>query len=177
MYAATDNFDPAVMAAFMRTPEMYWATRDAFSPSPETMDFAGHMARPDVWTMAATYQGKLVGFVQFTRRTSICAEMEAAFLEGYRGKVALGFCQFALGIAFDIKCLLKVIAVVPSDNRPALMGVRRLGFAEEGRLQQAIVRGESRFGKAGLYDLVLFGRGRHAAQKGVKQGNGIEEYS
>jgi RimJ/RimL family protein N-acetyltransferase len=167
MFGATDTFDPAAMQQFMRQPDIFWSTRDALSPPPEVTDFTGHFVHPDVWTMAATWEGDPIGFVQFVKRGPILAEMTAGFHEEFRGRVALGFSRFAIGSVFEKKGILKIVAIVPSDNRPALAGIRRLGFAAEGRLTRAIVRNSNRWGPAGLYDLTLWGLSKPGMNGGL----------
>jgi RimJ/RimL family protein N-acetyltransferase len=157
---ATDNFNHAAMQDFMRIPELYWSAADALSPQPEQIDFVGHMAHPDTWTVAITYDQYIVGYVQFIRRTSIGAEIHVGFHPNFRGHIAKGAIQYAIGVAFGVKHLLKLWAIIPSDNRPAIALSRSIGFVPEGRLRQAIMRGDSRWGKAGLKDLVLLGLSR-----------------
>jgi RimJ/RimL family protein N-acetyltransferase len=156
-FAATDNFNREAMQDFMRIPEIYWSAADALSPQPEQMDFLQHMAHPDTWTVAIHYGEHIIGYVQFIRRTSIGAEIHTGFHPNFRGRVAKSAVQYAIGIAFGQKHLVKLWAIIPSDNRPAILGAKAVGFSIEGRLRQAIMRGESRWGKAGVKDLVLLG--------------------
>lgn len=139
-FEVTDRFDPEVMQAFRRRPDIYWPSTDALSPPPEAMDFIGHMLHPDVWTVAGTLGGLIFGYCEFNRKTSIGAEFHAAFHPQFRGRIAREVCRAAIDIAFTKKGLLKLWAPVPSDNRRAILGAHFLGFREEGRLTRAIVR-------------------------------------
>jgi RimJ/RimL family protein N-acetyltransferase len=163
-FAATDNFNHEAMQDFMRIPEIYWSAADALSPQPEQIDFVGHMSHPDTWTVAIHYGEFIVGYVQFIKRTSVGAEIHTGFHPNFRGRVAKEAIQYAIGIAFSVKHLLKLWAIVPSDNRPAIVLARAVGFEPEGRLRQAIMRGESKWGKAGLKDLVILGLSRDQAK-------------
>jgi RimJ/RimL family protein N-acetyltransferase len=159
-FSASDHFDRGAMQAFMRIPEIYWSASDALSPPPEAMDFISHMAHQDTWTVAITYGEFIIGYVQFIRRTSIGAEVHTGFHPNFRGGVAKAAVQYAIGQAFGVKHLVKLWAIIPSDNRPAILGAKSVGFSPEGRLRQAIMRGESRWGKAGIKDLVILGLSR-----------------
>lgn len=138
--AVTDRFDPYVMQAFMRQPDIYWAGADALAPQPEQRDFVSYLQHSDVWTLGAFHAGFVFGFVTFNQRTSVGAEIHVGFHPQYRGYIAGKVVQFALDQAFNQKGLLKVWAPIPADNRAAIMGARRLGFHVEGRLTNAIVR-------------------------------------
>ena len=142
----------------MRHPDIYWPTRDAIAPQPENVHFI--FDDPEVWTVAALWDGHIIGYVQFIRKTSIGAEVHTAFMPEFRGKPAKAIGQFAIAKAFTEKALLKLWAPIPSDNRPAMMAARLMGFRVEGRLTRAIIRGDSRWGKAGIYDMVLFSLNR-----------------
>ncbi len=135
-----DQFDPLAMQAFRRRPDVYWGAADALSPPPEAMDFVGHMLHPDVWTVAGTLDGLIFGYCEFNRRTSVGAEFHVGFHPQFRGAVALAVCRFAISRAFNEKGLVKLWSPIASDNRGAILGARRLGFREEGRLTAAIVR-------------------------------------
>lgn len=154
-FEATDRFQPEAMQQFMRRPDIYWSGTDALAPPPESVDFVAHMLHPDTWITAALFNGHIIGYVQFLRRTSICAEIHVGFHPQCRGKVARGFVQDAIFKAFKTKGLLKLLAVIPSDNRPAILGARHIGFVQEGRLTRAIVRQND--GGTPLRDLIILG--------------------
>lgn len=135
-----EQFDPLAMQAFRRRPDVYWSSTDALSPPPEALDFVGHMLHPDVWTIAGMLDGHIFGYVEFNRRTSIGAEIHVGFHPQFRGVIARAVTQFAIHKAFNEKMLVKIWAPIPSDNKAALYGARHLGFREEGRLVNAIVR-------------------------------------
>lgn len=158
-FAVTDRFDPEVMQAFMRRPDVYWSAADALMPPPEAMDFVGHMAHPDVYTLAATHGGHVVGYVQFNKRTSIGAEIHVGFHPQYRGIVAKRVVEYAIGLVFRDKGLLKLWAIVASDNRAAVLGAKAIGFTPEGRLRNAIVRDVAAGGPP-LADLIILGLSR-----------------
>lgn len=158
-FDVTDRFDPTVMQDFMRRPDIYWASNDALMPPPEVMNFVEHMLHPDTWTVAATFQGHIIGYVKFVRRTSIMVEMVVGFHPQFRGRIARACVLAAIGQAFREKGFLKIVAVIPDDNKAALVGIRRLGagFVLEGRLSRAIVR-EGR--NPPIADLLIFGLSR-----------------
>lgn len=139
-FNVTDRFDPTAMQAFMRQPELYWPVRDALSPQPEAVDFVAHMLEPTVWTLAGTLRGHIVGYVQFTARTSVMVEMTVGFHPQFRGRIAKAIVQHAIGLTFRDRGVLKIIACVAADNRAARLGTSLLGFHEEARLRRAIVR-------------------------------------
>jgi RimJ/RimL family protein N-acetyltransferase len=159
-FGASENFQLEAMQQFMRIPEVYWSSADALAPSPEAVDFVGHMAHADTSTIAITYAEYIIGYVQFIRRTSIGAEIHVGFHPTFRGRVAKAAIQYCIGQAFTLKGMLKLWAIIPSDNRPAIALARAIGFVPEGRLRQSIMRGDSRFGQAGLKDLVMLGFSR-----------------
>ena len=150
-----EQFDPLAMQAFRRRPDVYWPAADALSPPPEAMDFVGHMLHRDVWTIAGMLAGHIFGFVEFTRRTSVMAELSVGFHPQFRGTIARAVIQFAIKKAFEEKGLVKLCAPIASDNRQAIMGARLIGFKEEGRLTRAIVR-QVKSGPP-LRDLVIMG--------------------
>lgn len=154
-FAVTDVFNPVAMQEFRRRPDIYWAGADALSPPPEALDFVGHMLHPDVWTVAGTLGGIIFGYVEFNRKTSIGAEIHVAFHPQFRGKIARAVTLEAIRRAFAYKGLIKLWAPIPSDNRRALMGARLIGFREEGRLTNAIVRNTDDTHTTPLRDLVL----------------------
>lgn len=149
-FSATDQFDPQAMQAFMRQPEIYWATSDRMAPPPEVMDFIGHLMSPYTWTVAAKWEQTIIGYVQFVQRTSVLAELHVAFHPQARGLVARTFTGYAIARAFTERGLLKLLAVIPSDNRRAVMAAHLMHFRLEGTLTCAIVR------ESGLRDLLLF---------------------
>lgn len=155
MLTVTGHFDVEAMQRFMRLPDIYWPAQDALAPPPEAVNFAEYMTLPTVRTVAARYGEHIVGFVQVTQRTSIGGELHCAFHPQARGMIARAVVQHAVALAFTQWGYLKLWSPIASNNRPALYGARHLGFREEGRLVRAIARGESQWGPAGLYDLVI----------------------
>ena len=150
--SVTEAFDVKAMADFMRVPELYWATRDALAPPPECIDFAGHMMQPTVWTVAAMWEQQIIGYVQVVLRTSIMGEVTTAFHPLCRGRFAKVVGEYVIERAFGEKGYAKLVAVVPTDNRRAIVAAKVLGFVVEGRLTKAIVRQPH-----GLTDLLVFG--------------------
>lgn len=151
MFSATDQFDPYKMQAFCRRPEIYWAINDAMSPQPEAMDFISHLMSQYTWTVAAQWDGEIIGYVQFVQRTSVAAEMTVGFHPQARGRVARTFTEYAIGRAFTERGLLKLCAVIPADNRRAIVAAYVMHFRLEGRLRNSVVR------DGGLQDLLVFG--------------------
>ena len=151
MFSASDQFDPYAMQDFMRRPEIYWAVSDHMAPPPEHMDFIGHLRSPYIWTVAALWHQSIIGYVLFETRTSVAAVLHVAFHPQARGQVAKTFTQHAIGRAFTERGLLKLWAFIPTDNRRALVGARKIGFHEEGRLTRSIMR------EGALRDLVVMG--------------------
>lgn len=154
-FNVTDRFDPVAMQAFRRRPDIYWPGADALSPPPEALDFVTHMMHPDIWTVAGTLGGHIFGYVEFNRRTSIGAEVHAAFHPQFRGAIARAVFKSAIAEAFARKGLLKLWGPIPSDNRAALMGARLCGFREEGRITNAVVRDVKDGNGPPLRDLVI----------------------
>lgn len=150
MFSATDQFDPQQMQSFMRRPDIYWPAMDAMAPPPETMDFIGHLMSPYTWTVAAMWSGEIIGYVQFVTRTSVGAELSVAFHPQARGRVAKAFTEYAVGRAFSERGLLKLWAIIPSDNRRAIMAAHIMHFHLEGRLTKGMMR------EGGLRDLLIF---------------------
>lgn len=165
MFAMSERYDMQAMCQFMARPEIYWATHDRLFPQPEQVDFRPELCHPQTATFAAMYQGQIVGYVQFMRRTSISAEMHLAFREGFRGKVAKTMTLYAMSQIFQ-RGMLKVWAGVPSDNRLALLAARHIGMKQEGTLTRAIVT------EGGLRDLLVFAISKDALI-GHKAGNGV----
>lgn len=151
MFSATDSFDPHEMQAFCRRPDIYWAINDAMSPPPEAMDFISHLLSPYTWTVAAQWNGEIIGYVQFVQRTSVGAELTVAFHPQARGRVARTFTEYAIGRAFTERGLLKLWAIVPADNRRAIVAAYVMHFRLEGRLRNSVMR------EGGLRDLLMFG--------------------
>jgi RimJ/RimL family protein N-acetyltransferase len=158
--ALTDRYDLGAMAAFMRTDDIYWSATDALAPQPEQMDFEGYLLHPDVWSLAATYDGHVIGYVLFNKRTSVGAEIHCGFHKAVRGAVTKTFVQLAIARAFEERGLLKLWAIIPSDNRPACMLAGACGFEREGLLRNAIVRSGAAEGKPPLRNLVIMGLSR-----------------
>lgn len=154
-FDVTDRFEPLAMQAFMRRPDIYWPATDALAPPPEAMDFVGHMAHNDTYTMGCTFNGHIVGYVQFVRRTAIGSEIHCGFHPQFRGKIAKHFVQHCIAYVFKNKGLLKLWAPIPSDNKAALMMARMVGARQEGRLTRAIVRSSENHDGPPLCDLVI----------------------
>jgi RimJ/RimL family protein N-acetyltransferase len=165
-FAVTDRFDPLAMQAFMRQPELYWPVRDALSPQPEQVDFVAHMLEPTVWTLAGTLRGHIVGYVQFVARTTVMVELTAGFHPQFRGRIAKAIVQYAIGLTFRDRGVLKIIALVPADNRAARYGTALLGFHEEARLRRAIVRPPDSAGGV-LQDIIIY-----SLDRGISHTNG-----
>lgn len=158
-FGMTEQFDPVDMQEVMRSVDIYWAARDALSPPPEAVNFIDHLLHPDTWTLAATLGPAIIGYVQFIKRTSVMAEMGVGFRPQFRGKIAKAMTQYAIGQAFTQKGLLKIIAIISADNRPSRYGVSLLGFRQEGRISNAIVR-DIKEGGPPLCDLLVYGLSR-----------------
>ena len=141
----------------MRRPDIYWPTSDSMAPPPEAMDFVEHMLKPFTWTVAAMWAGEIIGYVQLLQRTSIMAELTTAFHPQARGRIAKTFVEHTIGRAFAERGLLKLMAVIPSDNRRAIVSAYVLHFKLEGRLTGAIIR------DGGVRDLLIFGLSRGPA--------------
>lgn len=153
-FAATDRFDVDAMATFMRRPEIYWPASDCLAPPPEAMRFEEHLVSPHVWTVAATFQGHIIGYTQFIQKTTIGAEIHTGFHPQCRGKVAKIMIEGAIGMAFRDRGLTKLWGIIASDNKPALMMAASIGFHREGRLTDAIVRRHEGDGPP-LSDLII----------------------
>jgi RimJ/RimL family protein N-acetyltransferase len=153
-FAATDRFDVDAMASFMRRPEIYWPASDCLAPPPEAMRFEEHLVSPHVWTIAATYQDQIIGYVQFIQKTTIGAEIHTGFHPKARGKVAKTMIEYAIAMAFRDRGLTKLWGIIASDNKPALMMAASIGFHREGRLTNSIVRKHEGDGPP-LSDLIL----------------------
>lgn len=165
-FDVTDRFDAQAMQAFMRQPALYWPVRDALAPQPEQVDFVGHMLEPTVWTLAGTLNGHIIGYVQFVARTSVMSELTVGFHPQCRGRIAKALTQYAIGLAFRDHGLLKLIACIPADNRAAQFGARLLGFKEEARLREAIVRPMTERDPTPLRDIIIYSLRRGAPSNG-----------
>ena len=139
-FEVAENWNVNELAAFMSTPSIYWATADALAPQPEEIDWTRHLLQANNCTFACKFQGVVVGFVSFLRRTSIGAEIHVGFHEKFRGKIAKACIMHAIGLAFRDKGLFKLWAMIPSDNVAAIRLARMIGFQHEGRITQAVVR-------------------------------------
>lgn len=139
------------MQSFMQQPDIYWATSDRMAPPPEAMDFVTHLMSPFVWTVAALWDKTIIGYVQFVQRTSVGAELHVGFHQAARGRVARTFTEHAIGRAFTERGLLKLWAIIPSDNRRAIVAAYIMHFRLEGRLTRGIMR------EGGLRDLLILG--------------------
>ena len=165
LFQITERWDVEAMCGFLAQPELYWQINDHLSPQPEALNWREYVSRQDVATYAATWEGNIVGYVQFLKRTSVGAEMTVAFREGFRGRIAKTLTLAAMANAFEKKMLLKLWATVPTDNRLALRAAVHIGMRKEGQLTKSIVRAD------GVRDLVLFGITRDEFLRGHK-GNG-----
>jgi RimJ/RimL family protein N-acetyltransferase len=150
MFEMSQRWQLDEVARFMAIPDLYWASNDRLAPQPEQMDFRQHLMHPDVGTYVARYQGTMIGYTQFIRKTSIGAEMHVAFLQPFRGRVAREMVRYAMANTFKEYGLLKLWSPISSDNKPALFAARHIGMREEGRLTQAIVR------EGGIRDLIVY---------------------
>lgn len=150
MYAVSERYDMEAMCQFMARPEIYWATHDRLFPQPEQVNFKQELCHPQTATFAGLYEGQIIGYVQFNRRTSIGVEMHVAFREGFRGRVAKNMTLYAMSL-MRFRGILKFWAGIPSDNRLALLAARHIGMTQEGTLTKAIVT------DGGLRDLLIFG--------------------
>lgn len=162
----TENFAVADMASFMRQPELYWPTTDALAPQPADMRLEEYLTSQWVWTLACCYNNNIIGYVQLNTKTSIGAEFHTGFHPNCRGRIAKVFVEYAITRAFTDKGLLKLWALIASDNRPAILGAKSVGFVPEGRLTKAIMRSPSIAGRRfperwsqtpGLRDIVILG--------------------
>lgn len=153
----TDRFDLGAMQEFMRRPDIYLPAADAISPPSEIVDFITYLSHPNTYTIAAMCQGQIVGHVHFIQRTSIGGEIHTGFRPEVRGKIAKTFIEYSIQTAFHTKGFLKLWALIPSDNRPAIRLAGLLGFQREGRLTRAISRVESKWEAAGLKDILILG--------------------
>lgn len=138
MFTVTNDHTAA--ASIMRRSDIYWSAQDAMSPPPETVDYREYLAHPDVWAVTALYNGTPVGYVVLMQRTSIGAELHVGFVRECRGLIAKTFVLHTIGVAFRDRGLLKLWAIVPSDNRAAILGAKAVGFTPEGRLRNAMMR-------------------------------------
>lgn len=163
-FGTTETWKLDDMTAFMKRPDIYWSASDALAPSPDQMDFTPHLLNPYVWTIGATYDGDIIGYVQFVKRTSIGAEIHAGFHPQFRGKIAKAFVLNGVARAFKEKGLLKLWAIMPSDNRAAILMSKACGFSFEGRLTKAIVRQVEAGSGPPLRDLVIFGLSKEQLQ-------------
>lgn len=155
-FAATDRFAVDEMAAFMRRPEIYWSASDCLAPPPEAIQFEEHLVSPHVWTVAATFHGAIIGYIQFIQKTTIGAEIHTGFHPKTRGKIAKTMIEYAIAMAFRDRGLTKIWGIIPSDNKPALMMAAAIGFRREGRIANAIVRKHDGEGPP-LSDLIFVG--------------------
>jgi RimJ/RimL family protein N-acetyltransferase len=161
MFQISERHDREATAAFMALPEIYWATHDRLAPQPEAVDWQHELSLPSVATFTATFKGNVIGYVQFTRRTSIGVEIHVAFRENFRGKVAKVMTLAAMATMFRDRGVLKVWGVVPADNRLAQLAAYHVGMKLEGTLTRAIVREEG-----GVRDLLIFGITKEQFLKG-----------
>jgi RimJ/RimL family protein N-acetyltransferase len=147
------------MAQFMRMPEVYWSASDAMAPPPAAMQVEEYLLHPFNFTIAAMYNEIIIGYVLFVKRTSIGAELHTGFHPQARGKIAKAFIEDAIHRAFTVKGLMKLWAIIPADNRRAILGAKAIGFTPEGRLTKAMVRGGQMCQDCppGLYDLLILG--------------------
>ncbi len=145
------EFDVPYVAEFLRRPDIYSAMADDLVPTAENIDFEAFLKRGSVFTYPVTYQGHMIGYVQFEQRTMIAAELHVGFMKGYRGYIAKMAIKYAMGKLFKDHGLIKVWASIHSDNTPAVRMAASLGFRHEGRLRDVIVKGGQ------LRDFILMG--------------------
>lgn len=149
---------------FMRIPELYWSVNDRLYPQPDERDLESWIRQPDVSTFVASWDHTIIGYVQFVRRSSVCAEMTVAYAPQWRGNCARTLTLYAMAELFKSRGILKIIAGVPTDNRAALVAARIIGMRKEGQLTKAIVRED------GLRDLVVFGITKDEFLSAAKRG-------
>ena len=113
MFGLSERWDMDALCAFLAQPELYWEINDHLSAQPEQLNWPNYVSRHDVATWAATWDGNIIGYVQFLKRTSIGAEMTLAFRENFRGRIAKTLTLAAMAQAFEKKGLLKIWATVP----------------------------------------------------------------
>lgn len=154
-FVMTDRWKPerdlSSLCHFMRQPEIYWSIQDRLAPQPEQMDLEGWLLHQDCKTYVAQYDGLVIGYCQFVRRTSITVEMQVAYAKQFRGVPAKRLTMFAMADMFSAKGILKIISPIASDNRPSIFAARHIGMRKEGELTNAIVR------EGGVRNLLLFG--------------------
>jgi RimJ/RimL family protein N-acetyltransferase len=105
------------------------------------------------------YDELIIGYVLFVKRTSVGAEIHCGFHPQARGKIAKACIEDAIHRAFTDKGLVKLWGIIPSDNRRAIHMAKTIGFACEGRLRRAMMRGGQMCQDCppGLYDLLIMG--------------------
>lgn len=163
----SDSFSREDMASFMRRADIYRPAVDALALPAESYNLEEQLLSPQVWTLGAMYNDQIVGFVQISQRTSIGGEILTGFHPQARGAVAKAFGAYAIDIAFATKGFLKLWAIIPADNKPAIYMARALDFRLEGRLTEAIVRDKVEYSHkiyaAGLRDLLILARSKQKA--------------
>ena len=118
------------------------------------------MTHQHTYTVAVHVNHYIIGYVQFVQRTSIGAEIHVGFHPNFRGVIAKAGIEDAIRTVFEKKGILKLWAIIPSDNRPAILLAKAVGFEPEGRITRAIMRGGSKWSEPGLKDLVILGLNR-----------------
>jgi hypothetical protein len=144
------------MAALMRDPYIYQGINDAMAPAPESLQFEDWlMGEQKLSVVAAMYKDHIVGFVYLYRRTSVAAELTAGFHRQVPVIVKKSFVLYTIQQGWKTG-LVTIWAIIASDNRPARQGAYSCGFRQEARLTKAITRSESRWGTAGLKDMIIY---------------------
>jgi len=144
----SELFNVEVMARFMRAPDIYHAASDALAPPPENMNFESFLLQPHIFTVAAMYDNNICGYVYVMQRTSIGGELHCGFHTAARGKIAKTFIEYAIHRAYELG-FLKLWAMIPTDNRPAILLAKALNFTPEGRITKAMMR------KDGVRDVLI----------------------
>jgi len=151
-----ESFDVEQMAAFMRDPYVYGGINDAMAPAPETVLIEDWLrTEQKLMTVAAMFKGHIVGYTQLYRRTSVAAELTVGFNRYVPAVVVKAFTLYTFQAGWK-SGLVTIWAVIASDNRPARQAAYNCGFRQEARLSKAIVRPESKWGPAGVRDLIIY---------------------
>lgn len=137
----TEMLPPPLVAQFLREPDIFYASGDDMMPPPEEVPFEARMMHPHIATYSVLVDDELVGFVQYERKTFLLCEIHCGFLRGFRGKFAIAVIRRTMASMFLEKGMTSIVAMVPSDNVPAIRLARVIGFAHWGRLRNAVLRG------------------------------------
>ena len=90
------------------------------------------------------------GVVRVDRMNGICCSVHIATLPELWGK-AYEFTIEALGWGFENTSFIKIIAIIPEFNRPAMCLCSRCGFQREGWIKKSFLK------RWELHDQILFG--------------------